>query len=447
MSQINPDEVSRIALLSLMDGSAATIEEAVAKADQRHVNIHATSSTPEDPCWQAATLTALLIAVRAFGQVTLLTDAADVVIVRGPFVGMSLREVAQLEGVAILGTDDAHIPSGINVAVGRGAGSILGRTIYANWEGWRAYAGPDPDVASSDPTNVLAAIAAASLAVSEAFQFLLNLPGIDAGYRQVSLNLWMSDEPEPVLERAPAGWWLVGLGHLGQAYAWVLSHLAYPDCRQVEIFLQDFQLSAVANYSTSVLTPRDTTAPKTRLVATALDRAGFTSRIVERRMDDRTIPAPSEQGHIALIGVDNFAARRIESDMGWRRVIDAGLGAGSRNFTSISLHSFPGDRSSHDIGVWANDVAPVDALPAVPGFDDLGRRFEQCGVLELAGNAVGVPFVGMTAATLAVAAGVSEVNGGAIHEVTNYDLRSTALRNGIASPSIGGQIPSRRLRG
>lgn len=447
MSQINPDDVSRVALLSLMDGSAATIEEAVAKADQRHLNIYAASSAPEDPCWQAATLTALLIAVRAFGQVTLLTDAADVIIACGPFVGKSLREVAGLEGVAILATDDAHIPSNVNVAIGQDAVSILGRTIYANWDGWRASAGPAPGVAASDTTNVLAAIAAASLAVSEAFQFLLNLPGTDAGYRQVSLDLWMSEEPEPALRRAPAGWWLVGLGHLGQAYAWVLSYLAYPDSRQVEVFLQDFQVSAVANYSTSVLTPRNTIVPKTRLVATALDSAGFTSRIVERRMDEHTLPASAEQGHVALIGVDNFEARRIESDMGWRRVIDAGLGAGSRNFTSISLHSFPGGRSSHEVGVWANDVAPVDALPDVPGFDDLGKRFEHCGVLQLAGKAVGVPFVGMTAAALAVAAGVREVNGGDSREVTNFDLRSTALRNGSTSPSIGGQIPSRRLKG
>ncbi|PWR12134.1 hypothetical protein DKT69_24865 [Micromonospora sicca] len=82
---------------------------------------------------------------------------------------------------------------------------------------------------------MLAAIAAAALGVHEAFGALRNRPGSDAGWRTITVNLWQpgtsADGPE--LTHAPAAWWIVGLGHLGQAYTWVMSWLTYADPAQV----------------------------------------------------------------------------------------------------------------------------------------------------------------------------------------------------------------------
>ena len=46
------------------------------------------------------------------------------------------------------------------------------------------------------------------------------------------------------------GLWLIGLGNLGQAYAWLLACLPYP-ARVAEIMLQDFDTLADSNDSTS----------------------------------------------------------------------------------------------------------------------------------------------------------------------------------------------------
>jgi hypothetical protein len=83
---------------------------------------------------------------------------------------------------------------------------------------------------------------AAAMGISETFNVLRGRPGNDAGHRPVSLNLWnpgQSDGDGPVLRYAPVQWWLVWLGHLGQAYSWGLSWLDYAEPSLVQVVLQD----------------------------------------------------------------------------------------------------------------------------------------------------------------------------------------------------------------
>jgi hypothetical protein len=76
----------------------------------------------------------------------------------------------------------------------------------------------------------------------------------------------------------------IGLGHLGQASAWVISWIPYTDPSGIEAVLQDTDDTTPANYSTGVLTPEGSNGvPKTRLTAAALEDAGLTPRIIERR--------------------------------------------------------------------------------------------------------------------------------------------------------------------
>ncbi|HEY4267011.1 MAG TPA: hypothetical protein VGM94_02355 [Galbitalea sp.] len=339
---------------------------------------------------------------------------------------------------------DAYTPSRINISIGDQPGAVFGRVLHARWDGWVASVHDEAPEASGGG-NVVAAIGAASLAISEAFLFLLDRPGSIAGYRDLSINLWAGGGEAPELSFAPAGWWLVGLGHLGQAYAWTLSHLRYRSPELVEVFLQDTEATSFANHSTSVLTPRKTKVPKTRLVADYLDRSGFQSRIVERRMSSETVPRDVERGHVALIGVDNLLSRRLESQMGWHRVIDAGLGNKPATFTSISLHSFPGGRESNAVEAWKDDEFHPDSLPNSPGFEDLSKHFDECGVIVLAGKAVGVPFVGMTAAAMGVASAISEVLGGGTVDVVNFELTNGTLRRGAATSASDISLPALEL--
>jgi hypothetical protein len=134
-----------------------------------------------------------------------------------------------------------------------------------------------------------ACVAAAGLAVSEAFS-VLRRDNPYAGRRSLSLSLWKPELTGDVAEaQGPAGAllpsvWLVGLGHLGQAYAWTMGFMK--STAGTEVFLQDIDVVTRSTLSTSVLSNEaDLGRQKTRVAAAWLETRSFTTRLVERRFD------------------------------------------------------------------------------------------------------------------------------------------------------------------
>jgi len=422
---LDADEISRVALLHLADGTATSLEDAGRLLGARQLSLHPSPGIIMTAAGQAAILTTAVTAVRTFGAVyvtlpedTRVSDGVH----RGRLLSDALREEgAQLvEGptapgatVIVLGSGGRHVPS-----------TSGGIALHASWDGWIATVSPTPRSAPVEEGNVLAAIAAAALAVSEAFAHARSISGSDAGYRTLQVNLLGPDSGSgPDLRYAPASWWLVGLGHLGQAYGWVISHLPFDCPAAVEVTLQDTDLTSPANYSTSVLTPQNSRGvPKTRMVADRLEGAGLRTRIIERPLDE-TFGLRADETHIvALIGVDNLPTRRTLSAIGWPLTIDMGLGQQAHDHTAISMHRFPGSKHSHEILAWQDQPQTERAIPATPGFDDLDRRFDRCGVVTLAGKAIGVPFVGTIAACLAVTEALKQLHGLPGSVVAGIDL-------------------------
>ena len=116
----------------------------------------------------------------------------------------------------------------------------------------------------------LAAVLAASLAVNEAI-LAVSGDAPSAGKRSIGLSLWapavedwLHDDGAPELTYLPSKLWLIGLGHLGQAYLWNLGLLPYPDPTQLELMLQDFDRTSTSTWSTSIL-PRPPTKRNRRL--------------------------------------------------------------------------------------------------------------------------------------------------------------------------------------
>jgi hypothetical protein len=58
-------------------------------------------------------------------------------------------------------------------------------------------------------------------------------------------------------------------------------------------------------------------------------------------------------------------------------------------------------------------------------------ELDRCGVTLLAGKAVGAPFVGAVAATLAVTELLRFLQGGPIHELIDLDLKSPDYRSAV----------------
>src|SRR5690606_11801916 len=133
----------------------------------------------------------------------------------------------------------------------------------------------------------------------------------------------------PPLELLPSRLWIIGLGHLGQAFLWTLGLLPYARPDEVKLVLQDFDILSEANLSTSPLTFAHLLGQrKTRAMATWCEARGFRTAIYERRfgLDFKVI---GEEPSLALCGVDNALARAALEEVGFERVIEAGLGAGS----------------------------------------------------------------------------------------------------------------------
>jgi hypothetical protein len=420
------DTFNRTALLGVHEGTRASVTAALNAQAKTGMVIVATGM-PFNVCGQAALCTAVATAVRAFGKVIVVADGS-VELTFGPYRGLTLAEMTEQEGAQhadyldpsavraefpILHFGDAPVEPGDAVQ------------LRAGWDGWIASVYPvKPATGLRREGNVVAAIAAAALGVHEAFGAIRERPGSDVGWRTITLNLWQPGTAidGPTLTHAPAAWWLVGLGHLGQAYAWVLSWLPYADPAKIEIVLQDTQRVVEANHSTSLLTPiNPASVRKTRLAATALDQAGYDVVILDRRLDETTRVVP-EDYHVALLGVDSLEPRWLISRVGWKLAIDAGLGVGPADFNATILYRFPAKVPSDQLIAWNNDV-PRPRRVATAALADLEQR-DPCGSVQLAGTAVGAAFVGAVTACLAVAQGIRAVLTEDGFDVINVHLQS-----------------------
>ena len=287
------------------------------------------------------------------------------------------------------------------------------------WEGWRGGVVPAHQPGLLEGQDMaLAPMLAAAVCAAEAFAFHAG-DHIFAGRRAHGLSLWRpgkdwlsSDATEPRLAYLPSRLWLIGLGNLGQAFAWLLAALPYVDAAKVQLVLQDVDRIAASNDSTSLLSfTRDIGRRKGRVVADWLEARGFETFIEERRFGELTRRSPEEPS-VALCGVDNALARSVLEDAGFSTIIEAGLGAGPEAFRSIAMHTFPGMRSAKDL--WSRQVGgssnSFENMPAYQSLKDAGM--DSCGLTQLASRTVGVPFVGVIAGSLVISELLRRLHGG-----------------------------------
>ena len=281
----------------------------------------------------------------------------------------------------------------------------------------------------------LSGMLAAGLAVNEAFLFV-NGGTPAAGRRALGLSLWrpspevdwlQPDESEPVLTYLPSRLWLIGLGHLGQAYLWGLGLLPYPDPADLALVLQDIDVITVSTESTSILTDSGMIGQKkTRAMATWAERRGFTTSLHER-MFAADFERHPEEPAVALCGLDNAAGRRALDQVGFDFVVEAGLGRGHRDFRTMRLHVLPGRRAAAEIWKQTSERENVEDRPAYARLMEDGD-LDRCGMTLLAGKAVGAPFVGSIAATLALSEVIRLLHGGAVYQLIDVDLLSLDQR-------------------
>jgi hypothetical protein len=428
------DELHRLIKQVLDNGSAASLEEAKALFLSYRVCFSIETAEAADRDHQAALLTGIALARRVFlGGVDVVGDLAVPLHVPLP-LGDTLAEAVHRLGGRHCVEADTSVPS---IRVGGGLGPRTSafdlRMVFSGWRGGVVPAHVE-FAGGATMTVALAPMLAAAFAVNEAFFHVQGkLP--TAGRRSVGLSLWDLSQPDwlvpeagaPALRYLPSSLWLIGLGHLGQAYLWALGLLPYPKPADTVFVLQDIDIITPSTFSTSILTePSMAGFKKTRKMAEWAESRGFSTVITERKFDQfckRTEDEPA----VALCGLDNALGRQALDQAGFALVVEAGLGRGHRDFRTMRLHTLPGSRPASQIWNTAGQVNdPADQSAYRKMLE--GGELDRCGVTLLAGKAVGAPFVGAIAACLAVSEVLRLLHGGALHELIDLDLQSPEHR-------------------
>jgi hypothetical protein len=440
-------KLSRISKL-LVDSDEMSVGEAQARREQFAVTLRCGPDLAQSRTLQVAVLTAASIATRCFpGAVKVVLDkaAAGSNIVLKPLIqGSFATALAEL-----VGPENLQLSSDSEVL---GKVLLFGDVppqpgaLRVTFDGWIAQVGPAATSGrlAERPYCALAGVLAGALALSEVFLSFAEL-NIAATRRTTGLSLWRPEllhtdaaAQGPQVEVLPRELWVLGLGHLGNAYLWSLAALPYAEPEAVEIYLNDFDKVEAENSETGVIfTPDDEGQLKTRVCSRWLEARGFRTRLIERPFDfdfRRRRVAPQVEPPLALCGFDSNPARRMLPGADFARVLESGLGGTKHNFETVSFHTLPNPRTAEDL--WPDLSAEQQEAQKLeierivqenPAYEELEE--DDCGRTELAGKSVAVPFVGVTSATLVVAEAIRLLHDGPAYsdiKLSLSDLKSVS---------------------
>ena len=452
-SQFNPSHLHRLVKLVMDTGEAATFEEAEGILREYKLSIQVSKNLMVSPAYQAALLTSVNTARRCFlGGVYVYGDLDVPLRISWKGYSTIADAVIDLQG-EIVEELDATLPIiSFTDKVLQDAPSGFGvRPIIRGWCGGVI---PLRDQISYnvDEDFTPAGVLAGAIAVSEAFQFVRG-DNPFVGNRPIGLSLWMPEQSNDwltadqgsTLKSLPSKLWLIGLGHLGQAYLWTLGFLPYTMEKYPTIVLQDIDVLEDANDSTSLLTNRTMIGvKKTRAMANWCEQRGFHTDLIERKFA-AGFTVHNDEPHLVLCGVDNAEARADLQKVGFKRIIEAGLGKGTEGFLGFQLHTFPASRTAESY--WTPKVKPdedrkpnkgLDNIIHQPAYQELQSKglMDQCGLINLAGRSVGASFVGAITSTLVIGQVLRLVHGEKMNEIIDGDLRSSTILNTIIPNQI-----------
>lgn len=441
MRSFTPAEsLHRLVKEALDSGAAASLTEATTMFQSFRVGFSIAATEATEAHHQAALLTGIALARRVFlGGVRVSGPLHAPLAIPLP-LGATLGDAVETLG-GLPGKENASEPL---ITIG-GPPQLHTSCFHIRtaWAGWRGGILPvHAEIApAAAPVMALAPMLSAALAVNEAFLFTRGQNSA-FGRRAVGLSLWDpspeiqwldSSEEEPELSYLPSRLWLIGLGHLGQAYLWALGLLPYCEASALTLILQDVDLITPSTESTSILTDANLVGQKkTRAMAAWAERRGFSTRIYERLFCADFLRQGDEPA-VALCGLDNALGRRALDRVGFDLAIEAGLGRGYQDFRTMRLHTLPGPRPADAIWKAADKDENVEDRPGYQRLLSDGT-LDRCGLTLLAGKGVGAPFVGATAACLALSEILRLLHGGTAHQVIDLDLQGIEHRSAVRHP-------------
>jgi hypothetical protein len=391
---------SRVTKALIESGAATSFDAAEARLDSVEVCVCLGADQANTPAGQAAALTAVAASFKCFGRVTFVTPDLRVPLRRPLFAGQTLGDAVRWLGA--LSAEQAPADVTHVVQIGRGE-TTCGWTVRCWWDRWLAGTRCFDDPLG-DPRMPLAGVFAGALAVRQVFATVLKT----AWPADTTVSVWepwadaANAGPGPDRFDAPTSVWLLGLGHLGQAFAWSLSFLPYKGCPRAVV--QDDQEVAEENEPTSLLvTPEDIGKRKTLITSRWLRSAGWRIDRIERRNYGDVNLQPGDPPFL-LGGLDRLQPRLAAAGIGFDYMIDAGIGNGPGDFEGLQIRVIPAGASLE--GLWGpppRDKQVQELMAGNPAYKDLEAKIGECGTFMIADASVAVPFVGAAAGALAIA--------------------------------------------
>lgn len=438
MSIVNISEnMHRTAKLFMDSGEVSSASEALQKLERYQLSILVGAEIASSSTLQATLLTAVNTARRCFLGGVFVSGNLDVnLLVPWKKHTRLCDAVCDLQGSP---TDE--ILEGVpQICIGEVSKKMINSSfaIQATFDGWSGGVIPCSEgqrlaeYREFQPAGILSG----ALAVSEAFQHVRG--NVYAGRRDVGLSLWLPESglswrdcevQGPNLDWLPSDLWLIGLGHLGQAFLWTLGFLPYENPGKVHLYLQDHDYLERANDSTSPLTSSALIGSrKTRAMSEWCEERGFNTTIVERKFN-KDLRLTEEEPRIALCGVDNAMARAVLEEVGFKLVIEAGLGKGIGEYLAFQVHTFPGPQKAKE--KWGSGLLKekLDDLTSKPAYSRLSAEgHDRCGITMLAGRSVGASFVGTAVSAIVVSELLRIIHGGKLNALIDGTFGSLKNR-------------------
>jgi hypothetical protein len=398
-------KLSRVTKALTDAGRVGSFSEAEARLNAVRLDVVISRDQISTPAGQAAVLTAVATARKCFGRVTVVA-VEDAPLIAPLPLGRTLLKAVRRLGAKVTTNASKGVTHTIRVGT---SPKSAGWDLRCWWDRWLSGTRAFEDGSIGDSQLALSGVFSGAVAVRQVFACVL--AGREIRERDVTVSLWTPWEPADLGQNGPGRFdvpckvWLLGLGHLGQAFVWNLCFL--PGHGDRLAVLQDDQAVSEENEATSLLVlpgGGEIGERKTRIAVPWFKARGWRTQLIERRHRGDIVLNDDDPPYL-LCGVDRLEPRLTLARHGFAFMLDAGIGHGPGDFEGIQLRTIAKDQSLD--GLWDENIKHDESgnkgLLGRPAYVDLEEHVGQCGTVAFSEASVAVPFVGAATGALTIA--------------------------------------------
>jgi hypothetical protein len=428
MKQIDENSFSRIEL-AIIEKHNCSDKEAKSILNSLKLFINCDESIYQNRVLQSALLTAVNTGRRAFLGGVYVYLPKNVKCLFNWSGNKEMEKIIKLLGGKVV---DRKLKGPDVIYVGQNNSNIDYYRIVGNeWQGGVLVPGDNIKLSMNRNSKLcLGGIAASAIVVGLMFLKKSSIYSL-ALLESTGISLWRPDliwcskeAIGPKIKYLPQKYWLLGLGHLGQAYLWNMSFLPFSNSSKVMVYLQDIDRIIKANIDSGLLSFNNSIGKlKTRVCQKFLEDRKFETRLIEKRFDKSfKVNRKDNEPLLALCGFDNLESRLELQHSEFDYIVNCGLGGALDSFDDIMIDSLP---NSETYKFWETRINAKQDILHKTVNEILNKEMEdKCGIFDIANKAISTSFVGALAGTLALGDLLRGLNDGQRFMKINVSIRN-----------------------